>query len=195
MRIANYKKTVYLLAGRGMDPRKMFEFFKGLFPNFNVLTIEPDIEWYPIPNGINDQENAVLGVKKAAQEVANLIKSSNVPLNKVGIIGFSAGAVVALESSFLFEELGFVISCSGAILEPKNLDLNEISKIKTPYHIIHGKEDKVFSFEERYLPVKKVLENNESFFYELEMDHTLSLKTLHEISIFINEKFTYDDWD
>jgi len=185
LKIVNYHENtnLYLLAGRGMNPKVMIESFGQCFQNWNISTIEPDIEWYPAPNGINNQYDAVVGVKEAGQLVASLIKeNSNFPLNRVGIAGFSAGAVVALEASFILKELGFVISCSGAILDTMSLDLNEIRKIKTAYHIIHGRQDTIFSWNERYLPVKKTLENNNSYFYELDLDHRISSDVLYKIS-------------
>jgi predicted esterase len=70
------------------------------------------------------------------------------------IAGHSAGAVVALQvAAHSQEPLGGIHVHCGAILDPASLPKSN----GTPIFVFHSENDMVFSWDERYLPMKKAL--------------------------------------
>lgn len=166
--MAIMKTPLFVLTGRNQDVYDIgmcFEKFKGLF---DVIIKEPYKwyskdnappnaifnEWYPKPNGPNDQQNAVEGLITNSKKMAK--EFSQYP--KIALAGFSAGAVMALEVSFLLDNVEFAIINSGAVL---NMDTTRTVKNKTKYFIHHDNRDKVFTWEDRYLPMINYLKHND----------------------------------
>lgn len=153
--------AVILLAGRGFSSKYMFDIFNSLHDICNVIifSIEPENEWYPIPNGFSDQENAVVGLKQnipiLREYVKNLLDENKIEINNTILVGFSAGAVVALELATRFQDNYNLVVChSGAILCPDKLTKCTIS---TNILLFHNEDDVCFSWNERYLPMRDAL--------------------------------------
>lgn len=128
-----------------------------------VLITPDDKEWYPMPNGILDQQDAVNGLEKAYETIQNAIikinKELHVKNNKIALIGFSAGGVMAnyvcMNSPV---EYAACVCHSGAILEPENVPFCKHKNM--PFVLTHSYNDDVFDWDERYLPMKNSLNCN-----------------------------------
>lgn len=152
-----YKNCVVFLPGRGQKAEVLAEYYE--LKNTLIVCLTPEyLSWYPSPNGPKNQFNAIEGMKKSVIEVDQIIKNiqNDYSLNRkeIAIIGFSAGGVMALQINAHSNELfGAIVCHNGAILEPKELPTGN----KTPILVIHSKDDGVFSWNERYLPMKEAL--------------------------------------
>ena len=67
--------AVFLLHGRGCNAENMLSAFDTLcdIKNLVVFSIEPEKEWYPIPNGSSDQESAIHGLDKNLPKIREFI--------------------------------------------------------------------------------------------------------------------------
>jgi predicted esterase len=125
------------------------------------VCLEPDsYEWYPAPNGVNDQTSALRGMKYAVKDLNGAIKKIqhmwNLPRKKIALAGYSAGGVMALQMcSRSYHPFAGIASVSGAILDPASL---KPAKHDTPILIRHNIDDDCFKWEERYLPMKEALQ-------------------------------------
>lgn len=150
-------QNLFLFTGRGQAAEDLAPWFEKYEKYFNVIPMEPSVEWYSRPNGVNDQQKSIETLKATVQSLALKIKNY-FPYTKPALAGFSAGAVVALELSFEMP-IDFVIVNSGAIL---NFGHNkDISDSKTKYYIYHDIRDQVFTWEERCLPMLDYLKFND----------------------------------
>lgn len=132
-------------------------------PNTMLIGLTPEnYEWYPKPNGAKNQKKSIEGLPRAVDAILNEIDEISrvyqLHPNKITLAGFSAGGVVALETSFKAPQLEGVIVHSGALLDPDKI--THCSKPTLPYLFTHSKDDNVFGWEERYLPMtQKLFEN------------------------------------
>ena len=163
-RISLEKPThaIILLPGRNNSAEMMMDVFSSIFEisRLVVYSIQPENEWYPIPNGIDDQVDAVNGLDENISSIRDyifgLLKKDEIKTENTILIGFSAGAVVALELLTKYQDNFSLVVChSGAILLP-----DEIKKAETTTEIMlfHRKDDYCFDWNERYLPMKMNLE-------------------------------------
>lgn len=136
------------------------------FPSTLIVGVTPNkTEWYPMPNGANDQKRAVEGQLKAARAIDRVVDQIeeyfSIPRSKIALTGFSAGGVMALYTAAVVEKpVAAAISHSGAILDTKNFPkVREHCKV-TPFLIQHNQDDKSFSWDERYVPMKNCLVSN-----------------------------------
>ena len=132
--------------------------FEGL-QEFLLIGVDPQTEWYPIPNGENDQDHAINGLKKTAKELQCFLKSLQEKYEfcpeQTALVGFSAGAVIALELALhAAEEYKMVISHNGAIFA--NKEIPQADK-KTNFVLLHTQDDACFTWTERYVPMKNAL--------------------------------------
>lgn len=119
-------------------------------------------KWYPMPNGANDQRDAISGIPRSVEAIRKQIDvelaSENLSHDKLVISGFSAGGVMGLAvfASYLRNgiDIGAVFCHSGAIL-----NASDFPKLESTTHlfVFHGMKDDCFSCEERYVPMKRVL--------------------------------------
>ena len=157
--VCDCKHMLVLLPGRGQPATDMLArySYQACLKDFILVAIDPDEEWYPAPNGANDQLSAVNGIATEAPKLLEIIETlafeNNIPLNHVVLGGWSAGAVMAIECSQLAEFAAIVVH-NGAILSPDNL-LKQ--KYNTSYLVFHNENDDCFSWEERYIPMKNAL--------------------------------------
>lgn len=160
------EKLVLLLPGRGQPGSDILARYNNFAPaleNCRLVSIEPIEEWYPAPNGADDQLEACWGLKVSVPELCEFIEElqAEYGLEKkdIAIVGFSAGAVMAIQVAIGTQEpFGAIVSYSGAVLEPDEIPpaFND-----TPFLLIHNEDDDCFSWEERYVPMKEALENQQ----------------------------------
>lgn len=129
-------------------------------PNTIIVGVSPsDFEWYPPPQGATNQKAATEGQKTSLQTAKQLIQDIltkfNVADTQTTLVGYSAGGVMALQLSTMFD-FDKVVVHSGAVLEPHCLP---ICQNKTKFLIIHGLHDEAFEWLERYQPMKQALIN------------------------------------
>jgi predicted esterase len=163
-KIAHPTHAVFLFTGRGWCAENMVKRFVHLMdiPELVIFSIEPEHEWYPMPNGANDQKDAVKGLNENWPEVEkqmlNLLEKNKITPEKTFIIGFSSGAVLGIEiatkSNF---EYAAIFSHSGAVLEPENMIL---CNKKTKFFLVHSEDDNCFSWQERFVPMRDCLVEN-----------------------------------
>lgn len=147
-----------LLPGRGqpsVDMMARYDRYAKL-DQFKLVAVEPIEEWYPAPKGANDQIEATWGLKLSVPEfndfMEQLAQETGIPRLKTALVGFSAGAVMAIQAAAWSEKpYAAVVVHNGAILDP--LDLPE-AKHATPFLVLHNENDDCFSWDERYLPMK-----------------------------------------
>lgn len=156
--------AIVLLPGRGCSAEGMMEIFLSLvdLPKLIIFSLEPSKEWYPIPNGIEDQNEAVSGLSENLSEIKNyideLLIKFGIEIESTILIGFSAGSVVALTLATYYQQpYKIVFSHSGAILETENV---KDCEIKTKFFLIHHEDDYCFDWHERYMPMRESLRNH-----------------------------------
>lgn len=155
------KGCLVALPGRAISAELMEKFCKFTELDDSMMVIlEPRYyEWYPAPNGPEDQEKAVNGISAAVTEInkriAKIQRSFHLKRQQICLIGYSAGAVMALQVlSTSKQPFGAVVSFAGAILEPAKLPQ---AMTQTPVLLRHAINDDCFKWEERYLPMKNAL--------------------------------------
>lgn len=191
---------IVLLPGRGQLAKNMLELYHS-FSNlhqFTLVAIEPNIEWYPAPNGSHNQNEAVSGLKSSVPQldffISELEKEFNVDRSQVVLAGFSAGAVMAIQVAAHAENPFNAVVChNGAVLKPDDLPK---SIHPTKYFIFHNEDDDCFSWEERYLPMKKALKDKG---YKLKTceeaagGHDVSFYDVENAGIWIKEQFQFNE--
>jgi len=155
------KGIVITLPGRCGLGSTFAKGYANTFIKAMVIGLTPrKLKWYPLPNGANDQDAAVNGIEKsrrAIDKVVNKIENKfGFKRNKIALVGFSAGAVMAIQvAAFSKNPFAAVVVHSGAILEPELLPACKHKGM--PFILSHNKDDDCFSWIERYLPMKKAL--------------------------------------
>lgn len=195
----NPTSCLLLLPGRSGDAASMVRNYRHLLLHETLLvSVTPENEeWYPVPNGPNDQNNAVAGLEPACDAIDLVLKKINQEfgLNKIGILGFSAGAVMALYcAAYLPYKFPVIVSHAGAILEPNKFPLCSVEKSNIPIVLVHNRDDSVFSWEERYKPMRKCLKQNGYKVTTAEKSwggHGASMADLIIMSRFISRHFEY----
>ena len=153
---------VIFLHGYGADGSDLFDLsipYSNEMPNTQFIS--PDApydcamsvtgkEWFPI-------ENIPFGAANAAKIFLSLLeqesKSFSIPFEKIVLIGFSQGAMLALQTLLISpKRIGSVIAYSGG-LSLENIDLskdlildNRHKYFNTPVLLIHGEMDEVVPF-------------------------------------------------
>jgi len=192
------KKCIIFMAGRGGTTRgRHFELYKEQLEKMkaeNVLLVGAAAikEYYQQPRGPHDQAEAIRGQGKAVGQIMNLVLSMEhdyeVKRENIWLAGFSAGAVMAVMTAVqATKHFGGVIAHNGAILEPNNIP--EANGMKTPFALFHTKDDSVFKWDERYLPMKKALidkKYNVTCFETKEGGHTISQEQIEQACSFIS---------
>lgn len=189
----NSDKLVCLLTGRGQTAHEFLDIYDHAELDCNLVAIQPEQgEWYPLPNGANDQMSAALGIKASLPYLHKAVKSvmSKVKVEKrnTSLVGFSAGGVMALElNAHNKKSFRSIVVHAGAILRT---DKFPISKNNTPILLIHNQDDDCFKWEERFMPMCECLKNKGYKFIiktECEGDHSIYKKDLEVAKKFINK--------
>lgn len=159
------KSILLCLPGRGSDATQITVGYQEKLKDYGIkdtlfLGLHREWNrWYPMPNGPNDQADALVGLQESVDlikvKILELSAKYNLPLKKIGLVGFSAGAVVSLQVVTQMEEpLAVVLSCSGAILDPAAVPE---AKNDTLIWLCHNQDDSVFGWAERYQPTVEAL--------------------------------------
>ena len=154
---------ILCLPGRGNHGIELAKIYKMLGINALIIGVTPLGRcWYPMPNGVYDQQAAIDGLEPAVIEVEKVVKKIEqrwqIPRNKIAISGYSAGAVVGLLAAMYSDEpFGCVVSHAGAILDTQMVP---VSKSDCPILLTHSKDDVIFDWRERYLPMLEALQQN-----------------------------------
>lgn len=195
--VKDARSMVLLLPGRGQMPRDILSVYHAHSNLQSIfIAIKPENEWYPLPRGANDQTEAVFGISMLLPSFDRLIKklesNYNLKRNKIALVGFSAGAVIAIQTAIHADEpFAAVVSHAGAILDPDSIPVAEHN---TPYLLIHSKDDSCFSWDERYLPMKNALEKQG---YNIECKehedngHAVTAEDIEIASEFLSTQFTF----
>lgn len=153
-------RLVILLTGRYQSAENFLSYYSGI--DANLVAVQPVTqEWYPLPNGIDNQYDAMIGIKQNLpylhKIVKKIISTLEIPKNKTSIVGFSAGGVMALEL-LSHNKLPFhsVVIHAGAILR---LEKFPQAKNNTPVLLLHKKDDECFEWNERFVPMLNCLQN------------------------------------
>jgi predicted esterase len=139
-----------------------------------VIAVTPYArQWYPQPYSAVDQDEAVSGLpaaRAAIEEVLETIERKYlVPRDKIALVGFSAGGVMAIDVAVnSTRELAGVVCHAGAVLEPWNIPMCRF--VDMPIITTHCSDDDVFDWEERYLPMVESLENTKYNLHTIEND-------------------------
>lgn len=192
------KGNAILFTGRGGSAEAFIEKYEKLLTETRLIAIQPVSQWYPMPNGADDQKDAVQGLEKNIEKIKNhvdeIIKEFDINLGDLVFIGYSAGSVVALQLVTNYNmDIAFAFLHSGALFEPKSL---KECCIKTPFMLIHSSDDNCFSWDERYLPMKNAMieKNYNLFFIEKKEDgHSMTDNDLYFVSSYIANLFKYSD--
>ena len=155
------KYSLIFLPGRGGKARHFISEYltEEYCSNCNVFGIQPDEEWYPIPNGASDQEQAVHGLRATCNKLYSFLKEIKKDIQfefeRTIVIGFSAGGVLALELA-TFHNINFLslICHNCAILQPEKLPA---CSIESSILLFHSQDDDCFEWDERYLPMRSAL--------------------------------------
>jgi len=158
--------------GSAMRLMEAYASWSGL--NHTMLVgIETELqEWYPLPNGVSDQEAAVEGMKKTRRELLRTIKdfqtAADIPSENIALVGFSAGAVMAIQCAVRNDEpFAAVVSHSGAILQPRK---TPPARFNTPILLMHNRQDDCFKWDERYKPMRSALRRRGYYVHVNEKD-------------------------
>lgn len=189
---------VLVLPGRGIPGTLMekFMFHTGLWRSLQVVLEPHNLEWYPAPNGPEDQEAAIWGLSHARKileyEIERIEKGWGFKKKDMIILGFSAGAVMAIQMlAHSDKPYAGILSLAGAILDPADLPK---AKYKTPVLLQHNMDDDCFKWDERYLPMLKSLTKkgyNVTTNERPEGGHTLTGYDVDLTREFVSKQFGY----
>lgn len=166
--------AMLVLPGRsGFGEELAYKYAGSELGNTLFIGITPKkFEWYPMPNGAEDQNAAIEGVWPAFETITRTIDRIThrygIPRERIGVTGFSAGGVMSIQTVALSDTpLAAGICHCGAILD---VDALPEAKHETPLLIFHNKDDYCFDWDERYVPMKKALKERgyKCFFVERE---------------------------
>ena len=187
---------VLLFPGRGQSGKNILNIYNKFsnLKEFTLIAIEPFIEWYPAPHGANNQKEAIDGIKKSISQLDDFIfdieDRLKINRSKTILAGFSAGAVMAIQLAVhAYIHFNSVISHNGAILNPEELPE---AIYPTNYLLVHNENDDCFSWDERYLPMKKSLLKKD---YNLEVfesqtgGHFMQIKDVEKTGLWIRKQF------
>jgi len=160
----NKKRGVLVLfSGRGSKAKYLLNTYAntGGLQEFLLIGVDPEKEWYPLPNGKDDQLQAIIGLQETIIKLKSFLQNLQTEYDfkpeQTVLAGFSAGAVVALQLALTgIEEYNMVISHNGAIFQPD--EIPPASK-KTIFVLLHAQDDDCFKWMERYIPTKQGLNN------------------------------------
>ncbi len=174
-------RCIIFLPGRQGSALQLMQLYDQHLKDITLIGIEPETEWYPLPKGAEDQSLAVVGMKKTRKALLKKIKTLG--YNKIALVGFSAGAVTAIQCAIHSNErFAGIVSHSGAILQPQKTPPVRFPDM--PFLLFHNLYDNCFSWHERYLPMKEVLQERGYSIKTIEKtDSTIHGITPEEIGI------------
>jgi predicted esterase len=159
---SNADSCILVLPGRSNHAMEIACVYRDMGVKSLIIGITPTIRsWYPMPNGIYDQDAAVEGIKPAVgviEEVVQIIETKKgIPRNRIILVGHSAGAVMAIMTAvYSPQPFGAVISHCGAILNVN--DVPECQCPETAFLLTHSRDDLIFDWHERFVPMFQTLQ-------------------------------------
>lgn len=162
---ANATCCVLMLAGR-TQPQNLLPsiyWYAGVRDILIIGIATKSRAWYPLPKGEYDQRAALCGIPDSVDKIESAVRQIGkvwkIPKHRIALLGFSAGGVMSIQvAAHSKEPYAGVICQSGAILSPYTLPK---CRSETPFMLTHSKDDEVFEWEERYLPMRKALVEKE----------------------------------
>lgn len=175
---SNPKYLVIFLHGYGANGENLINLwheFKYVLPDAHYISpnaIEPweggfphSYQWFTLYSGETRRNllEVARDIKKSNKVLAEFIKEQltrfKLTPDKLFLIGFSQGAMMAMYQSFISpQKLAGVISFSGKIILPEMV--GDTTNSKPEICLIHGEQDSVLPFE-NFLEAKKILEEKE----------------------------------
>ncbi len=199
------KRLVFLLHGYGSNGANLLEIGHFWAPSLRLTTfISPNAhdpweagpfgyQWFSIPNHDLDPKDMRKGLDYASEKLSYFIHSQmhhyDLTPRDVALVGFSQGAMLALEMMFHIPDLAGIISYSGAFYPPSKI------KFKGPYPpvlLVHGALDPSVP----YTLMAKAKKDLEDLGCEIETEtgpalgHSIDMNGLHRGLEFIQKIFT-----
>lgn len=155
---------ILCLPGRGCHGLELARIYKMMGLNALIIGITPMSRcWYPMPNGISDQEAAIAGLEPARNAVEEVVQKIEerygITKNNIALVGYSAGAVIGLLTAcYSSSPFGCVVAHAGAVLDPDMIPICQFPQ--SPILLTHSMDDIVFEWNERYVPMLETLQIN-----------------------------------
>lgn len=171
---------------------------KFIFPHAPVrpVTINNGMEmraWYDIKTLDMGSRADVEGVIESSNSVQTLIEAeiaAGIPANKIMLIGFSQGGVIALHLGTRFtQSLAGIVALSTYMCQPETLE-NEKSdaNLSTPILCCHGQQDEVVPMMLGQTAYTTLKNNGYSVNWkEYIMQHNVCMPEVRDIAKFIDE--------
>jgi phospholipase/carboxylesterase len=150
--------------------------------------------WYDIKSMDMESRADVDGVKLSAAAVADLIEqeiASGTPAEKIMLIGFSQGGVIALHLGTRFDKpLAGIVALSTYMSAPQTLQAEKHSANQnTPILFCHGQQDEVVPLFLGRSAYQTLIENDYKVQWkEYVMQHNVCLPEIKDISKFIQQQ-------
>lgn len=169
--------AVIILPGRGSagtDLALRYQQQSGLVDAVFVGVTPDKYEWYPAPHGPDNQKDAIAGLPYAVDAIKKMLETvqreHDVRPEKTAIVGFSAGAVVAIETALNSDvPIGAIVAHCGAVLEPEKVQ--SCKHRMMPFLLAHNQDDTVFEWNSRYVPMRDALVSERHNVFSLEKEH------------------------
>lgn len=172
------------------------------FEDTMFASVTPTLrQWYPMPYSATDQSEAVEGLEIARNVIETyLVKIENefdIPRNRIGLVGFSAGGVMAnYIATHSDRELAGVVCHGGAILEPDKIPPCRFPNM--PIVLTHCMDDDVFEWHERYVPMLNGLKDKDYNVHQVVSKygrHTLDIEDIYYSALALAPRFGYSkEW-
>lgn len=151
------KGHVIFLPGRDQFAQDLVYPFWNIINKFpiSIITIQSKTNYYPVPNGLNNQNHSLKGLKQTTKELTEIINKLN--LSNISLWGYSAGGVVAFELFNKIKNLIGLYMCCSCCLKPDDMAEAENN---SPIYFRYSKEDTIFKYHERIHPTLIKLQSN-----------------------------------
>lgn len=204
----NPKYLVILLHGYGANAKDLIElsdYFKDALPDAHFIApnaIEnweggfPDCyQWFSLANGLQRKsledikENIISSNQQLHEFISQKLKEFSLGFDKLFIIGFSQGAMMAKYQALINEEkIAGVIAFSGKLILPEML--GQKTNSKPNICLIHGRDDDVVDFS-NFLESKKLLQQLNFEFSSHSLDnlgHSINLDGIKIAANFLKQQ-------
>ncbi|MBF7073519.1 dienelactone hydrolase family protein [Glaciecola sp. MH2013] len=171
---------------------------KFVFPHAPIrpVTINNGMEmraWYDIKSMDMESRADLEGVLESSSQVEALIKAeiaAGIPSNKIMLVGFSQGGVIALHLGTRFTQpLAGIVALSTYMCNAQSLHKEKSTENQnTPVMFAHGQQDEVVPLFLGNSAYQTMLQNDYKVVWkEYVMQHNVCLPEINDISAFIKE--------
>lgn len=172
---------------------------KFIFPHAPIrpVTINNGMEmraWYDIKSMDMDSRADLEGVIDSSQRVEQLIEAeiaSGIDSNKIMLIGFSQGGVIALHLGARYKKaLAGIVALSTYMCAPQSLSVEKsVENQNTPILFAHGQQDEVVPLFLGNSAFQTMQQNGYPVQWkEYAMQHNVCMPEINDISAFIQAK-------